>query len=264
MKSRKAKATAKLILSEDLTQKHPCYKEYSVSEVTHMEYTQEEIKEILLVRYPNTTREEKEELARDLGYKNSSTLRTVASRLGVSAKYITPDLEGETWKTIENFPDYLISNKGRIKSKNRNNLISTRVHAGYYDCRIKDQDGNKKSPRIHRLVAEEHVDNPNPEKYTVVNHIDGDKLNNIADNLEWCTVAENNQHALENIVFDYSNNNPRAHLTTSEAEDICKRVAGGQSIADIMGVSERYTRARVEKIRQRKTYTEISEKYEWG
>ncbi|NFF21812.1 hypothetical protein FDF76_12995 [Clostridium botulinum] len=52
----------------------------------------------------------------------------------------------------------------------------------------------KKEFKIHRLVAEAFI--PNPNNYKVVNHIDGNPLNNIVDNLEWCSQKMNVAHAI--------------------------------------------------------------------
>lgn len=57
-------------------------------------------------------------------------------------------------------------------------------------------NGKKEHHSVHRLVALNFV--PNPEKKLEVNHIDGNKLNNNASNLEWCTRSENEQHAWKN------------------------------------------------------------------
>lgn len=66
------------------------------------------------------------------------------------------------------------------------------VNHGYHRVNL-FIDGKAKKYRVHRLVAMEFIDNPlNKEN---VNHIDGNKLNNHIDNLEWCTASENEYHS---------------------------------------------------------------------
>lgn len=114
----------------------------------------------------------------------------------------------EQWKDIKGYEGiYLISNRGRVLSlyqykKNGSSgyFINTRelkksmTTTGYEKVELA-KDGKKKSYKIHRLVAKHFV--ANPFNREVVNHIDGDYLNNNADNLEWCTTAENCLHALD-------------------------------------------------------------------
>ena len=57
-----------------------------------------------------------------------------------------------------------------------------------------NKEGNVKTVRVHRLVAEAFI--PNPENFRVINHIDSDKTNNRIDNLEWCTHRHNTIHAV--------------------------------------------------------------------
>jgi hypothetical protein len=106
--------------------------------------------------------------------------------------------ENEIWKEIkiENFEceNYYISNLGRFKNSKRIIMKDYKPHhSGYIYVRV-----NKKKFSLHRLVSLMFI--PNPENKPFVNHIDGNKVNNCLDNLEWVTCAENNKHNYTNNI----------------------------------------------------------------
>ena len=69
---------------------------------------------------------------------------------------------------------------------------------GYYMVAFRS-NGKKHWARVHRLIAETLI--PNPEHLTQVNHIDGCKLNNQLENLEWCDNRYNTQEAYDNGLY---------------------------------------------------------------
>ena len=91
----------------------------------------------------------------------------------------------EIWKDIIGFEGiYEISNLGRIRRIKTGRILSTRRSDGWYITVTLYKDKKRYGKSLHRLVAETFV--PNPYNLPEVNHIDEDKINNRADNLEFC------------------------------------------------------------------------------
>ena len=97
----------------------------------------------------------------------------------------------EIFKDIKGYPEYQISNKGRIWSKYRNRYKSTWINnRGYEIVNLIAVNGKWKHESVHRLVALTFIDNP--EHKPEVNHINHIRDDNRMENLEWVTHGENN------------------------------------------------------------------------
>lgn len=103
----------------------------------------------------------------------------------------------EIWKDVCGYNDlYEVSNLGNIRMRETKYQKSFRVDKWGYACVTLRERGKDKRRFVHRIVAIAFL--KNPKNKAEVNHIDGNKLNNSLDNLEWATSAENEQHAIEN------------------------------------------------------------------
>ena len=110
----------------------------------------------------------------------------------------------EEWRPIEGYEDfYEISNLGRVRS--HGSIRSVKPWNNYCVAKLY-RNGNCKTAYVHRLVAKAFI--PNPQNKHFVNHKDGDKRNNHADNLEWCTRQENEIHAWRIGLKTVSPNHP--------------------------------------------------------
>lgn len=107
------------------------------------------------------------------------------------------------WKTIElGSCVYAISNYGDVFNITRNRKQTFFYEGRGYASFSTQKNKVKKNYKVHRLVGMLFI--PNPENKPQINHIDGNKLNNRVDNLEWATNSENNLHAVRIGLKDYS------------------------------------------------------------
>ena len=102
-----------------------------------------------------------------------------------------------TWKeVVGSNGEYLVSNTGTIMTAKTGRLLKPTIDEYGYERVALFKMHRTKHYRVHRLVAQAFI--PNPDNKEQVNHIDGNKRNNNVENLEWVTNAENMRHAREN------------------------------------------------------------------
>lgn len=117
--------------------------------------------------------------------------------------------KGEEWRDVVGFENvYMISSFGRVASLERyvpmndteklihkNILSCTMTNSGYFQAKL--WSNNKQTyVYVHRMVAEAFI--PNPNKYSCVDHIDTNRLNNTPENLRWCTHSMNSMNPITN------------------------------------------------------------------
>ena len=101
----------------------------------------------------------------------------------------------ERWSPIPN-THYSISSEGRVRNDETNKMKSMDATSDGYHKVDLYSNGKRTSVRVHRLVAEAFI--PNPNELPQINHIDGNKENNNVKNLEWVNNSQNMIHAYRN------------------------------------------------------------------
>ena len=144
-----------------------------------------------------------------------------------------------------NFTGYQISTDGVVTSVNTGKKIKPQKNnCGYLRVQL---CRGKENPRffVHRMVAELYI--PNPNNLPQVNHIDGNKLNNHASNLEWCTASHNITHSFRHLGKKPTrlcgNDNPKQKITSEQIEMAKSRQISGELLKDIaaeIGVNRKY------------------------
>ena len=118
-----------------------------------------------------------------------------------------------TWRSVVGYEGlYEVSNDGRVRTvehiANGHTItpreLAIRIYKNQRYARVRlYRDGKPKDYVVHRIVAEAFI--PNPYNKPQVNHIDGNRSNNMVENLEWCTASENQRHAYKTGLKDIEN-----------------------------------------------------------
>jgi hypothetical protein len=132
----------------------------------------------------------------------------------------------EYWVPIPEYENYYqISNHANIRSIKRSvptksgylkpekeRTLTQRIsNKGYLTVTL-SRNGKSNSKHVHRLLAQAFI--PNPENKATVNHLNGDKLDNRLENLEWATYSENALHAYRNGLYKSNERKRRLIIDT--------------------------------------------------
>lgn len=116
----------------------------------------------------------------------------------------------EEWRDIQEYEGlYQVSSLGRVKSLGKGNSNNSKEkilkldknYKGYLQINLY-KDGKLKHYRVHRLVANAFI--PNPNNYEEINHKDENKENNCVENLEWCNRQYNAEYSKAKQVQQYT------------------------------------------------------------
>lgn len=134
-----------------------------------------------------------------LRLKNNAESRKESLMTQSRNDYDIQNLPNEIWQPVLGYENYMVSNKGRVKSLAKSygqyHLITPSVNSKSGYVYVSLYKGNKrKNINLARLVAQTFLPNHSTETNTV-NHKDGNKQNNSVENLEWLTQSQNNKHA---------------------------------------------------------------------
>jgi hypothetical protein len=163
-------------------------------------------------------------------------------------------METEVWKPVVGYPELShaeVSNLGRVRTLDRHapskrakqptqlrrgGIISPWLgRAGYLQIQIKVGEARRKY-YVHRLVALAFV--PGHFEGATVDHIDGDKLNNLPGNLQWVTLSRNTQLQWQTGLVDIrGEKHPSAKLTNAEAAHVLRSADSASSLAEQFNVS---------------------------
>lgn len=153
------------------------------------------------------------------------------------------NLIGLNMKAHPVYNNFIVHKDGKIFSTKTNKFIKTRTSTkGYetFSTRLNGRNGKALFLRVHRLVAETYIENIDNKPF--INHIDGNKLNNNVDNLEWVTSKENMKHAYVNnlLTIRKGEESTSSKLTEVDIEFIRNNYKSGSRIYGSRALGKKY------------------------
>lgn len=139
-------------------------------------------------------------------------------------------------KQVKGFERYSVTKDGIVfNNETKKPLTPNKKKTGYYEVCLFDENHQRHYKTIHRIVAEAYCGNP--DKKLEVNHIDGDKSNNCANNLEWATRNENLKHAFQ-TGLKAKDTSARGIVATSIEKGTSIRFSSIYEAAKALGISK--------------------------
>ena len=166
----------------------------------------------------------------------------------------------------EGFNHHLVSNYGRVYDYRKEEICILHPDSKGYLYIIAAYNGHKRYPRVHRIVLSSfnYVPGCEDSYAMLVNHIDGNKMNNHISNLEWADYSGNAKHAYATGLINNKQGEDRVNskITNDQARQICELLQNGMGITDISNTTG-INRNTVQSIYSHKAWNSISCEYEF-
>lgn len=166
------------------------------------------------------------EISNFLGITEHS-VRRIASKLKITKRNVLEEVE--VLSDIKDFENYFIDVNFNIVRKKDNIIIKTNINKdGYLTLRL-SKDNKRFTLQYHRILALNLLDLRDDFNETMqVNHIDGNKLNNNLDNLEWVTPSENLKHAYD-LGLRKKDNKCNTKYSETQIHNVCSLLEKNKS-----------------------------------
>lgn len=158
--------------------------------------------------------------------------------------------------------EYAVTSNGRVYSYKSGKFLSPAIGTGGYLHVVLSKNSKLATVNIHRLVAEAFVENPDPDNFTIVNHKDENKLNNVSSNLEWCDYRYNLTYrgAIErNLQVKRKHGRPNGGRRVVQYNIKMEKINEFDSISD----AERFVGGDLDKVLRRKKKRKEAFGYLW-